>query len=137
MPTGERVKSTQSGPGPAGKCFDKYHLDHKLYIYRLSGMPRKPNGSRQTRALLAAFLDRSRIWRHGYDLSKETALRSGTLYPLLMRLSEQGLLESRWQGAGRPGLPPRHVYRLTARGLALAHEQKREAALGDRAGATA
>jgi len=58
-------------------------------------MPRKPNNSRQTRALLAAFLDRSRIWRHGYDLSKETGLRSGTLYPLLMRLSEQGLLESR------------------------------------------
>jgi PadR family transcriptional regulator PadR len=100
-------------------------------------MPRKPNNSRQTRALLAAFLDRSRIWRHGYDLSKETGLRSGTLYPLLMRLSEQGLLESRWQDAERPGLPPRHVYRLTARGLALAHEQEMEAAVSDRAEATA
>ena len=100
-------------------------------------MPRKPNSSRQTRALLAAFLDRSQLWRHGYDLSRETGLRSGTLYPLLMRLSEQGFLESRWQEAKRPGLPPRQVYRLTARGLALAHEQEREAALGDRAGATA
>ena len=47
-------------------------------------MPRKPNSSRQTRALLAALLDRSPSWRHGYDLSKETGLRSGTLYPLLM-----------------------------------------------------
>jgi PadR family transcriptional regulator PadR len=100
-------------------------------------MPRKPNSSRQTRALLAVLLDRSQIWRHGYDLSKETDLRSGTLYPLLMRLSEQGLLESRWEEAERPGLPPRHAYRLTARGLALAHEQETEAALGDRAGATA
>jgi PadR family transcriptional regulator, regulatory protein PadR len=100
-------------------------------------MPRKPNSSRQTRALLAAFLDRSQIWRHGYDLSKETGLRSGTLYPLLMRLSEQGFLESRWQDAGRPGLPPRHAYRLTAQGLALAREQEREAVLGDHAGATA
>ncbi|MBV8119145.1 MAG: PadR family transcriptional regulator [Alphaproteobacteria bacterium] len=100
-------------------------------------MPRKPNISRQTRALLATFLDRSQIWRHGYDLSKETGLRSGTLYPLLMRLSEQGLLEARWEEAARPGLPPRHVYRLTARGLALAHEQEREAVLGDRAGAIA
>jgi PadR family transcriptional regulator, regulatory protein PadR len=54
-----------------------------------------------------------------------------------MRLSEQGLLEARWEEAVRPGLPPRHVYRLTARGLALAHEQEREAALGDRAGALA
>jgi PadR family transcriptional regulator, regulatory protein PadR len=100
-------------------------------------MPRKPNGSRQTRALLAAFLDYSHIWRYGYDLSKETGLGSGTLYPLLMRLSEQGLLESRWQDAERPGLPPRHVYRLTARGLALAHEQETEAAVSDRAGAMA
>jgi PadR family transcriptional regulator, regulatory protein PadR len=100
-------------------------------------MPRKPNSSRQTRALLAAFLDRSGLWRHGYDLSNETGLRSGTLYPLLMRLSERGLLESRWQDAERPGLPPRHVYRLTAPGLALAHEQAAEAVASDRAGATA
>jgi PadR family transcriptional regulator PadR len=103
-------------------------------------MPRKPNCSRQARALLAAFLDRSQIWRHGYDLSKETGLKSGTLYPLLMRLSEQGLLESRWQETERPGLPPRHVYRLTAPGLALAAEQTRSetaASVGDEQGAIA
>jgi len=69
-------------------------------------MSRKPNNSRQTRALLTALLDRSQTWRHGYDLAKETGLKSGTLYPLLIRLSEQGLLESRWQEAERPGLPP-------------------------------
>ena len=68
-------------------------------------MSRKPNSSRQTRALLATFLEQSQAWRHGYDLSKETGLKSGTLYPVLMRLSEQGLLESRWQEAERPGLP--------------------------------
>jgi DNA-binding PadR family transcriptional regulator len=100
-------------------------------------MPRKPNSSRQTRALLAAFLDRSQLWRHGYDLSKETGLRSGTLYPLLMRLSEQGLLEQRWQETERPGLPPRHVYRLTASGLALAREQELAAITAERAGAFA
>jgi len=100
-------------------------------------MPRKPNNSRQARALLAAFLDRSRTWRHGYELSKETGLRSGTLYPLLMRLSEQGLLESRWQEPERPGLPPRHVYRLTASGLALAREQELAAIAAERAGAFA
>jgi len=100
-------------------------------------MPRKPNNSRQTRALLAAFLERSRTWRHGYDLSKETGLRSGTLYPLLMRLSEQGLLEPRWQEPERPGLPPRHVYRLTTAGLALAREQELEAVAAERAGVLA
>lgn len=100
-------------------------------------MPRKPNNSRQTRALLAALLDRAQTWRHGYDLSKETGLRSGTLYPLLMRLSEQGLLESRWQEPERPGLPPRHAYRLTASGLALAREQEMAAITAERAGALA
>jgi PadR family transcriptional regulator PadR len=103
-------------------------------------MPRKPNSSRQTRALLATFFSRSLAWRHGYDLSRETGLKSGTLYPVLMRLGEQGLLESRWQDPERPGLPPRHVYRLTSSGLALAREQARSEAasvVGDPSGAVA
>lgn len=101
-------------------------------------MPRKPNSSPQTRALLAALLDRAQTWRHGYDLSKETGLRSGTLYPLLIRLTDQGLLEARWEGSDRTGLPPRHVYRLTGAGSALAQEQRQPQAalvLGDYAGA--
>ena len=100
-------------------------------------MPRKPNNSRQARALLAALLEQAQMWRHGYDLSKETGLKSGTLYPLLMRLSEQGLLESRWQEPERSGLPPRHVYRLTATGLTLAREQELEAVAAERTGALA
>jgi len=100
-------------------------------------MPRRPNNSRQARALLAILLDRPQTWRHGYHLSKETGLRSGTLYPLLIRLSEQGLLESRWQDAERPGLPPRHVYRLTASGLAFAREQELAAITVERAGVLA
>jgi PadR family transcriptional regulator PadR len=79
--------------------------------------------SRQTLALLAALMEWPRTWQHGYEISKETGLKSGTLYPILMRLSDQGLLNSRWKDAERPGRPPRHVYRLTAAGLALAREQ--------------
>jgi PadR family transcriptional regulator PadR len=81
--------------------------------------------SPQTVALLAALMARPQTWQHGYELSKETGLKSGTLYPILIRLNEQGLLNSRWQDAERPGRPPRHVYRLTAAGLALAREQVR------------
>src|SRR5579863_3658073 len=91
--------------------------------------------SRQTLALLAALIQQPRTWQHGYELSKETGLKSGTLYPILIRLSDQGLLNSRWKDAERPGRPPRHVYRLTATGLALAREQveaavKSESGLG-------
>jgi PadR family transcriptional regulator PadR len=85
-------------------------------------MPRPPNASRQTHLLLAALLEQPRSWRHGYELAKETGLKSGTLYPLLMRLSDQGLLQSRWTESEQAGKPPRHLYRPTAAGLALARE---------------
>jgi DNA-binding PadR family transcriptional regulator len=82
-------------------------------------MPRKPNCSRQTRVLLETMAEQPQAWRHGYDLSKQTGLKSGTLYPLLIRLSDQGILESRWEEPGRQGMPPRHAYRLTPNGLAF------------------
>ncbi|MGH8307654.1 MAG: PadR family transcriptional regulator [Gammaproteobacteria bacterium] len=88
-------------------------------------MPRKTNTSRQTRALLAALFGQPRTWQYGYALSKETGLKSGTLYPALMRLSDQGMLASKWEDAEQPGRPPRHVYRLTPKGLDLAREQAR------------
>ncbi len=85
-------------------------------------MPRRPNISAQTRALLAALLDHPLAWQHGYDLSKQTGLKSGTLYPLLMRLKDQGLLASCWEESKHPGRPPRHVYRLAPDGVELARD---------------
>jgi PadR family transcriptional regulator, regulatory protein PadR len=83
-------------------------------------MPRSPNTSPQTRELFAVMSRQPRTWQYGYELSKETGLKSGTLYPLLIRLSDQGLLESQWQEPEPPGKPPRHAYRLTPNGLAFA-----------------
>jgi PadR family transcriptional regulator len=80
-------------------------------------MARKLNSSRQTQALLDALLSASSQWHHGYDLSKETGLKSGTLYPILMRLEAHGWLEARWEESAQPGKPPRHLYKLTAQGL--------------------
>ena len=68
-----------------------------------------------TRTLLA-FLDATRSWGYGYDLMKVTDLSSGTLYPLLARLTEDGWLESRWEESELAGKPPRQLYRLTATG---------------------
>lgn len=89
-------------------------------------MARTPNRSRQTRDLLAAMLRQPYKWQYGYELSKQTGLKSGTLYPQLMRLSDQGLLESRWQEPERPGKPARHAYKLTANGLAFARAISKE-----------
>jgi DNA-binding PadR family transcriptional regulator len=83
-------------------------------------MPRTPDTSPQTLRVFDALLSEPQSWRYGYDLSKQTGLASGTLYPILMRLAERDLLEARWEPASRPGLPPRHTYRLTPDGAVLA-----------------
>ena len=77
--------------------------------------------SPQTIQVLAEFLQQPKDWKYGYDISRNTGLKSGTLYPMLMRLAERSLLETRWQDA-EPGKPPRHMYRLTADGVRYARE---------------
>ncbi len=90
-------------------------------------MARSRRPSKQMLALLEALSVRPREWRHGYDLMKETDLLSGTLYPLLMRMTDQGLVEAEWREPAQPGRPARHAYRLTAEGLALARAVERDA----------
>src|SRR6187549_2174553 len=86
-------------------------------------MQRIRRSSGQTLNLLQSLMDQPRKWHHGYDLSKATGLLSGTLYPILMRLSDRGFLEHKWLPSQEAGRPPRHVYRLTAQGIAHAREQ--------------
>ena len=83
-------------------------------------MIRNRRPSKQMLALLEALSTHAPSWCHGYDLMKETGLLSGTLYPLLMRMTDQGLVEAEWRPPAQPGRPARHVYRLTTAGLALA-----------------
>ncbi len=80
--------------------------------------------SGQALCLLSALARSGQEWRHGYQLAQATGLRSGTLYPLLIRLEAQGYLEAEWQPPAAAGRPPRHAYRLTASGLALAHSRQ-------------
>lgn len=59
---------------------------------------------------------------YGYDLMKAARLPSGTLYPMLARLQQEGLVDSQWEDQ-RPdagGRPPRKYYRLTAEGARVA-----------------
>jgi DNA-binding PadR family transcriptional regulator len=76
--------------------------------------------SAPARNVLAIMAGARNRWCHGYELCHEAGIKSGTLYPLLIRLEEQGYLEAEWQAPAEPGRPPRHAYRLTAKGLALA-----------------
>jgi DNA-binding PadR family transcriptional regulator len=83
-------------------------------------MPRRPDASPQTLQVLSALLETPEAWHYGYALSRRLGLRSGTLYPILVRLADRGCLETRWVEPERAGRPPRHTYRLTAEGRALA-----------------
>lgn len=72
-----------------------------------------PRFSPATLRLLERFLAAPSRWLHGYTLLRELDLRSGTLYPVLMRLADAGWLQTRWDPPAREGRPPRHLYRLT------------------------
>jgi len=78
--------------------------------------------------VLGALAGTPRNWRYGLELARETGLKSGTLYPLLIRLADDGYLESRWIPPERPGRPARHAYRLNAKGIAFARASEPEPA---------
>ena len=85
--------------------------------------------SPQTLSVLDAFLEAPKEWRYGYDISRDTGLKSGTLYPILMRMAERELLETSWETV-EEGKPPRHLYRLTPDGMQFAREHRRSRATG-------
>jgi DNA-binding PadR family transcriptional regulator len=78
--------------------------------------------SPQTASVLTEFLREPEEWKYGYDISRSTGLKSGTLYPILMRLADRSLLDTAWETA-EAGRPARHMYRLTADGLRYARTQ--------------
>jgi len=90
-------------------------------------MGRRIRISPQTLALLEALLQHPANWHHGYALSQQTGLASGTLYPILMRLEKLHWLETDWEKPGNAGRPPRHLYRLTSEVRAWAREELQDA----------
>jgi PadR family transcriptional regulator len=70
---------------------------------------------------------------YGYDLMRAAKLPSGTLYPMLARLQQEGLVDAEWEAQRQDtgGRPPRKYYRLTGEGLRIArHELARVAHVG-------
>lgn len=80
---------------------------------------------RTTRALVQvamAFLDDPTGRHWGYELFKQSGVRSGVLYPMLTRMLDQGWLADGWEDPTtiHEKRPPRRYYELTDEGrLAL------------------
>ena len=85
-------------------------------------MTRTRRPSPQTVAVVRALSEQPATWRHGYELGQQVGLKAGSLYPILIRLSDRGLLEAIWESDPPAGRPPRHLYRLTGAGQQFAAE---------------
>jgi hypothetical protein len=83
-------------------------------------VPRNRIPSPQTIKVLHALAAEPARWRYGYELGAQTGLKAGSLYPILVRLADRGLLDAEWEQTPPHGRPARHLYRLTAAGLELA-----------------
>jgi PadR family transcriptional regulator, regulatory protein PadR len=82
----------------------------------------------QTLKVLAAMLDDQSGQHFGYELMQQTKLLSGTMYPILARLENDGILESAVEDidpkvAGRRA---RRYYTLTGHGVKVAREEFRQ-----------
>ena len=78
--------------------------------------------------LTMSVLSQMKEPKYGYALvqsleEKGVAIDPNTLYPLLRRLENQGLLESRWETAGQR---PRKYYQRTKDGTLIYRELKSE-----------
>jgi len=89
-------------------------------------MTRSRRPSAQTIAVLLALAEQPTQWRYGYELCQQLGLKAGSMYPILMRLADNGMLETDWENEPPTGRPPRHLYRLT--GAGLEHARKLAAA---------
>ena len=65
--------------------------------------------------------------RHGFDILDATGLASGTVYPILRRLEQDGLATSQWESAKvaqQEQRPPRRYYVLTRDGQAFGSRKR-------------
>jgi PadR family transcriptional regulator, regulatory protein PadR len=77
---------------------------------------------RRTHALVqvAVVLSAAPFDKHwGYDLTRQSGVRSGVLYPILHRMFDMGWLSDGWEDTESSGprrRPPRRYYELTDTG---------------------
>lgn len=87
--------------------------------------------TQQSLRILKVFVEDAVREFAGADIIKTTGLLSGTVYPILLRFEQLGLLEARWEDVKMSSLrrPRRRIYRLTAQGASVARSALRELSL--------
>jgi PadR family transcriptional regulator PadR len=103
----------------------------------------RPKMTRPTLEVLAVLLINPSEPVYGLQIAEATALKTGTVYPILARLEQAGWLTSEWEASDTDAKGPRKkFYRLTPTGLmeaqqaiddrdaAVAHAKVKRTALG-------
>jgi PadR family transcriptional regulator PadR len=75
-------------------------------------------------SILSAMLERPSDEWYGLELAERAELKSGTIYPALLRLEQAGWLASHWEEVNptEVGRPRRRLYRLTGEGQIAAEQ---------------
>jgi PadR family transcriptional regulator PadR len=79
--------------------------------------------------ILRVMLENPTAEHYGLEVGKAAGLRGGSLYPVLMKLENAGLVVSAWEEAdpSEAGRPRRRMYRLTSEGVEYARQALAEA----------
>jgi hypothetical protein len=78
----------------------------ELDLCRVIHVTRHRSYSPQTIKVFGALAAQPANWRHGYDLCAELGIKSGSLYPILIRLCDRGFLDVGVCGAGQAATAP-------------------------------
>jgi DNA-binding PadR family transcriptional regulator len=84
----------------------------------------RPNLRRVLAVLLTAHTQGEKL--HGYAVMQRSGETDGTVYPMLKRLVDGGLLQSAWEDSATTGTRSRRVYWLTSSGVAAAQRHAPE-----------
>lgn len=80
--------------------------------------------------MLNALAEAGTEWSHGYDLCQALGLKAGTVYPILIRLADRGLVDTSWETDPPRGRPARHLYQLSTAGIEVARALAESAGAG-------
>jgi PadR family transcriptional regulator, regulatory protein PadR len=82
----------------------------------------------ETIRVLEVFIENINTPLYGLELARETGLKSGTLYPTLIRLERNEWLTAEWEDIDPKleGRSPRRYYRMTEQGASQAKQVIRE-----------
>ena len=80
--------------------------------------------SPQSIAVLRALAEAPEREHHGYAIGRDVGIKAGSLYPILIRLADRGMISARWEDDPPSGRPRRHLYRILAAGQDALHDAR-------------